>query len=95
MESTAATLNGLFGLAAIVSGLFCRQLKTALIVGLGVALTYAAQVLLALGGDFSNVEMANFLGRLFGAGLMMVVFAVLAYSIRRGIAAFFRRKPAS
>jgi hypothetical protein len=39
--------------------------------------------------------MANFLGRLIGAGLMMVVFAVLAYSVRRGIAAFFRRKQAS
>jgi hypothetical protein len=95
MEDAAATINGLFGLAAIVGGLFCKRLKTALIVGLGVALTYAAQVLLALGGDFSNVDVANFSGRLVGAGLMMIVFAVLAYSVRRGIAAFFHRKPAS
>jgi hypothetical protein len=95
MQTAGASLNGLFGLAAIVGGLFCKQLKTALIVGLGVALAYAALVVLALGGDFSNVDMANFLGRLVGAGLMMIVFAVLAYSVRRGIAAFFRRKQAS
>jgi hypothetical protein len=92
MEDAAAILNGLFGLAAIVGGLFCRQLKTALIVGLGVALAYAALVLLALGGDFSNVDVANFLGRLVGAGLTMVVFAVVAHYVRRGIAALFRRK---
>lgn len=91
MENAGATLNGLFGLAAIVGGLFCKRLKTALIVGLCVALAYAALVLLALGGDFSNIDVAYFLGRLVGAGLMMIVFAVLAYSVRRGIAAFFRR----
>lgn len=95
MENAAASLNGLFGLAAIVGGLFCKQLKTTLIVGLCVAFGYAAMVLLALGGDFSNIGMAYFLGRLVGAGLMMIVFAVLAYSVRRGIAAFFRRNQAS
>ena len=93
MENAAATLNGLFGLAAIVGGLFCKHLKTALLVGIGVALAHAGLVTLV--GDFSNVDMARFLGWLSGAGLMMIVFAVLAYSVRRGIAAFFRRKQAS
>ena len=93
MENAAATLNGLFGLAAIVGGLFCKQLKTALLVGIGVALAHAGLVTLV--GDFSNVDMARFLGWLSGAGLMMIVFAVLAYSVRRGIAAFFRRRQAS
>ena len=95
MENAAASINGLFGLAAIIGGLFCKRLKTAVIVGLGVALAYAALILIVLGSDLSNVDMANLLGRLIGAGLMMIVFAVLAYSVRLGIAAFFRRRQAS
>ena len=92
MENAAETINGLFGLAAIIGGAFCKRLKTAAIVGLLIGLAYAALILAAVGGDFTNIDVAEFVGRLVGTALACVVFVVLAHYARRGIAALFRRK---
>jgi peptidoglycan/LPS O-acetylase OafA/YrhL len=94
MENVAQTINGLFGLGAIIGGAFCRRLRTAAIVGLLISLAYAALILAAVGGDFTNIDIAEFVGRLVGAALAFVVFAILAHYARRGIAALFRRKQA-
>ena len=70
MEHIAA----IFG-PAFVGGLLCKRLKTAVLTGLGIALAYAALVVLA--GDFSNVDVANVLGRLMGVSLTYLLMMIV------------------
>ncbi|MGH6824128.1 hypothetical protein [Methyloceanibacter sp.] len=97
MEDAAALVNGLFGLVAIVGGLFCTRLKTAALVGLGVGVVYATLIFVAIQDHLGDPDLntADLMGRLVGAAIMMSIFAVLGHFVRRGVAALFSRKKAS
>jgi hypothetical protein len=93
MEDASITINGLLGLAAIVGGLFCKRWRSAVIVGLCAGLAYAALVFLVISSnDLPNTDMVNVIGRLVGATLAMITFALIAHLVRRGVGALFRRK---
>jgi hypothetical protein len=85
------SISGAFALTAFIGGLFCRRLKTALILGAVPALLYVALVIIGLWNVLSDTDVAYLLGSLTGAVLVILLFAVLGYYLRRGVARIFRR----
>jgi hypothetical protein len=83
------SISGAFALIAFIGGLFCRRLKTALIVGAVPALLYVALVIIGLWNVLPDTDVAYVLGSLTGA--VILLFAVLGYYLRRGVARIFRR----
>jgi hypothetical protein len=79
-------------LIAFIGGLFCRRLKTALIVGAVPAVLYVALVIIGLWNILPNTDLAYVLGSLTGAILVILLFAALGYCLRRGVARIFRRR---
>jgi hypothetical protein len=86
------SISGAFALIAFIGGLFCRRLKTALIVGAVPALLYVALVIIGLWNVLPDTDVAYVLGSLTGAVLVILLFAVLGYYLRRGVARIFRRR---
>ena len=83
------SISGAFALAAFVSGLFCRRLGTALIVGSAIALLYALLVVIGLWHILPGANLAYLLGTLAAACLAILMPAVLASSLRRGVGRLF------
>jgi mannose/fructose/N-acetylgalactosamine-specific phosphotransferase system component IIC len=80
------SISGAFALVALIGGLFCRRLKTALIIGAVPALLYVALVVIGLWSVLPDTDLAFVLGSLTGASLAIVLFAALGFYLRRGIA---------
>jgi len=85
------SISGALSLVSFLSGLFCTQLKTALIAGAIPALLYAALVVVGLWDILGDVDVPYFLGILTGASLAIMLPAVLASYLRRGAGALVRR----
>ena len=77
---------------AFIGGLFCRRLRTALIVGAVPAVLYVALVIIGLWNVLPNTDLAYVLGSLTGAILVILLFAALGPCLRRGVARIFRRR---
>jgi hypothetical protein len=86
------SISGAFALIAFTGGLFCRRLKTALVVGAVPALLYIALVIIGSWNVLPDTDVAHMLGSLTGAVLVILLFAVLGYYLRRGVARIFRRR---
>jgi len=69
------SISGAFALIAFIGGLFCRRLKTALIVGAAPAVLYVALVIVGLWNVLPNTDLAYLLGSLVGACLVILLFA--------------------
>jgi len=80
------SIAGVFFLAAFVGGLFCRRVRAAVIVGATVALLYALLVLIGLWNLLAEANLPYLLGALTGASAVIFVAALLAFSLRRGVA---------
>jgi hypothetical protein len=80
------SISGAFALVVLIGGLFCRRLKTALIVGAAFALIYAVLVVIGLWDLLPGADLAYLLGWLTGSCLVIVLFAILAHYLRRGVA---------
>ena len=88
------SISSAFALVAFIGGLFCRRLKTALIVGAVPALVYAVLVVIGLWDVLPGADLPYLLGWLTGSCLVIVLFAILASYLRRGVAWLFgRRQP--
>jgi hypothetical protein len=84
-------ISGAFALASFIAGLFCRRLRTALIVGAAFALLYAVLVVIGLWHLLADADLPYLLGALTGACLVIFAAAVLAFYLRRGVAKLFAR----
>ena len=89
------SISGTFALTAFIAGLFCTRLKTALIVGSVPALLYAALVVVGLWGILGDVDVPYFLGIMTASILAILLPAVIASYLRRGIGALVRRRKGS
>jgi hypothetical protein len=87
------SISGAFALAAFIGGLFCRRLRTALIVGGVPALLYALLVVIGLWDMLGDADLPHLLGWLTGSCLAILLFAIIAFYLRRGIGALLRRPP--
>jgi hypothetical protein len=85
------SISAAFSLLSFVAGLFCTKLKTALIAGAIPALLYAALVVIGLWDILGDVDVPYFAGILTGASLAILLPAVIASYLRRGMAALVRR----
>ena len=75
----------LLALVSFIAGLFCTRLKTALIAGAVPALLYAALVVVGLWDILGDVDVPYFLGILTASILAILLPAVIASYLRRGI----------
>ncbi len=80
-----------FSLASFIGGLFCTRLTTALIAGAVPALLYAALVVVGLWDILGDVDVPYFLGILTASTLAILLPAVVAFYLRRGIGALVHR----
>lgn len=85
------SISGLFSLVSFILGLFCTRLRTALIAGALPALAYVALVLIGLKDTLPRADLAYLAGWLTGSALAILLPAVIASYLRRGIAALIRR----
>jgi hypothetical protein len=85
------SIGAAFSLVSFVAGLFCTKLKTALIAGAVPALLYAGLVVIGLWDILGDVDVPYFAGILTGASLAILLPAVIASYLRRGMAALVRR----
>jgi hypothetical protein len=85
------SLSGVFALAAFVSGFFCVRLRTALVVGAVPALLYASLVVVGLWHLLPGANLVYLGGALGAACLAILMPAVVASYLRRGIERQFRR----
>ena len=83
-------MGGAFALIAFIGGLFCRRLRTALIVGAVPAVLYVALVIIGLCTSCPTRTSLMCSGRC--AILVILLFAALGYCLRRGVARIFRRR---
>jgi hypothetical protein len=79
------SIGGAFALASFIGGLFCRRVRTAVIVGAAVALLYALLVLIGLWNLLADANLAYLLGTLTGACLVILAAAVFAFYMRRSV----------
>jgi uncharacterized membrane protein YbhN (UPF0104 family) len=87
------SISGVLALAAFIGGLFCRRLRTALIVGSVPALLYALLVVIGLWDMLADANLPYVLGALTASCMAIFLLAILAHYTRRGIGAPFRRQP--
>ncbi len=85
------SISAAFSLVSFVAGLFCVRLKTALIAGAVPALLYVALVVVGLWGILGDVDVPYFLGILTASCLAILLPAVVASYLRRGIGALVQR----
>jgi hypothetical protein len=85
------SISGAFALVSLIGGLFCRRLRTALIVGGVLALLYALLVLIGLWDLLAGADLVYLLGALTGACLVIFAAAILAFYLRRGVTRLFGR----
>jgi hypothetical protein len=79
------SISGAFALAAFVAGLFCRRLRTALIIGGVLALLYALLVIIGLWDLLADANLPYLFGALLGACLVIVAAGILAFYMRRSV----------
>ena len=87
------SISGGFALVAFIGGLFCARLKTAAIVGAVPALLHGPLVVVGLWDMLADANLPYVLGALTASCLAILLLAILAYYMRRGIGALFRRQP--
>ncbi len=85
------SIGALLSLVSFILGLFCTRLKTALIAGALPALAYVGLVLIGLKDTLADADLAYLAGWLTGSALAILLPAVIASYLRRGIAALIRR----
>ncbi|HEX2447629.1 MAG TPA: hypothetical protein VHK26_05520 [Methyloceanibacter sp.] len=89
------SIAGSFALIAFIGGLFCRRLRTASIAGAVPALLYGLLVVIGLWDILGDANLPFILGALAAVCLAILLAAVLASLLRRGIAALFGRRARS
>jgi hypothetical protein len=85
------SISGAFTLATFIAGLFCRRLKTAALAGVAPAILYAALVVIGLWDTLADADLFYLAGWLTGACLVIVLAAIFASYLRRGIGALIHR----
>lgn len=79
------SISGGFALVTFIAGLFCRRVRTAVIVGTAFALLYALLVLIGLWDLLADANLPYLLGALAGACLVIFAASVLAFYMRRSV----------
>jgi len=85
------SISAVFSLVSFILGLFCTRLKTAIIAGAVPALAYVGLVLIGLRNVLAGADLAYLGGWLTGSALAVLLPAVIASYLRRGIGALIRR----
>ena len=91
MRDVISSIQGLFGLVAIIVGMFCRRPKSAAVGGaiVGAACGALFLVLLVSAGT-QGLDMSYLAGRfVIGPVLVLALFALLGYAIKRGFRRLF------
>jgi hypothetical protein len=80
-----------FSIVSLIAGLFCTRLRTALIAGAVPAILYAVLVVIGLWDKLADADLFYLAGWLAGACLLIVLPAIIASYLRRGVVALIRR----
>ncbi len=91
VHDVISTIQGLFGLVAIIVGMFCSRPKSAAIGGAIVGAVCGALFLaLLMSAGTQGVDMSYVAGRfIVGPLLTLALFALLGYAIKRGFRRLF------